>query len=245
MTPDCLDLYCGAGLVHDGLTAAGLRPLGIDLERRALRFITGGDRRRVRSPPAPLTINPRTRAMSQIPDNAARPLGQIVRARDVPELAGKYGSHLCIWAACEICGKRRWVLVKGTTPQSRVCYGCRGVFMAGPRPHLRGAANPNYKPGAQLMKCGYLRVRIEDDDPLISMAGKDRRAYEHRYVMAKSLGRPLMPNEEVHHRDGNKLNNSLENLELLEKGEHTRRHWQQGHRVAALEEMVRKLGGQP
>lgn len=51
-----LDLYCGA-----------------DLERRAVRYITGGDRRRVRSPTAPLTINPRTRAMSQIPDNATRP----------------------------------------------------------------------------------------------------------------------------------------------------------------------------
>lgn len=35
MRPRILDLYCGAGLVHDGLNAAGFDPTGVDLYRQA------------------------------------------------------------------------------------------------------------------------------------------------------------------------------------------------------------------
>lgn len=45
-----------------------------------------------------------------------------------------------------------------------------------------------------------------------------------RILMEENLGRPLMPYEQVHHKDENPLNNDIDNLQIELLGPHQRYH---------------------
>lgn len=51
-----------------------------------------------------------------------------------------------------------------------------------------------------------------------------KRIDEHRRIMQEYLGRELTFDEIVHHKDGDKSNNELSNLQLMTRSEHSRMH---------------------
>lgn len=66
-------------------------------------------------------------------------------------------------------------------------------------------------------------------------ATKDDYVLEHRIVMENHLGRILTPEEVVHHIDGNKKNNVIENLELMDRLDHIFLHRRgYGHQMVKL-----------
>jgi hypothetical protein len=72
----------------------------------------------------------------------------------------------------------------------------------------------NWKGGRIQTRQGYVLVRLDPADPFVAMCLQTGYVLEHRYVMAKYLGRPLLPSETVHHIDGDRTNNALDNLQL-------------------------------
>lgn len=55
---------------------------------------------------------------------------------------------------------------------------------------------------------------------------------QHRYFMEKHLGRILHVDEVVHHKNGDKLDNRLDNLEVMNRAAHTSHH--RAHRIPCI-----------
>lgn len=68
---------------------------------------------------------------------------------------------------------------------------------------------------------GYISVFV----PNHPTATKDGFVLKHRLVMEQHLGRLLEKGEDVHHINGIRNDNRIENLQILSHSDHTRLHW--------------------
>jgi hypothetical protein len=71
--------------------------------------------------------------------------------------------------------------------------------------------------GKALMANGYIRIT----------RGKNRGKNEHVIIIEESIGREIAKGEHVHHIDGDRSNNKLENLLLMTNSEHIKLHFKQ------------------
>lgn len=133
-------------------------------------------------------------------------LGDVVKGRD---------RRTRIYSACTICGREGWIpLIKGEPEYTR-CAPCA-------RKRL-GQDAYGWKGGKTVIN-GYILLYVRPHDDLYSMANAQHYIPEHRYIMAQYLGRALKSWEIVHHKNGIRDDNRLENLELTLRGKHSIAH---------------------
>jgi hypothetical protein len=85
----------------------------------------------------------------------------------------------------------------------------------------KGDKNPGWKGGRTVSKEGYAYLRMPEH-PFAQTNGYIK---EHRYVMEQHLGRYLGRDEIIHHINGIKSDNRIENLELTDQRSHGISHW--------------------
>jgi hypothetical protein len=149
-------------------------------------------------------------------------IGELIRGTKV----GINSSNLFIWQSCTNCGKERWVkyIVSQRRPFNTLCKHCANSLNLKGK---RGSVHPSWNTGEHLDEGGYKMVILYPDDfyyPMAKSGYSSKYVQEHRLVMAKKLSRLLCSSEIVHHINGIRVDNRIENLELITKSEHVAIH---------------------
>lgn len=113
---------------------------------------------------------------------------------------------------CQVCG----VEISGQG-KTGLCLPCAQKYHTGPT--YSGGNSPHYR-GGWVSPSGYRMVHAPYGHPK-HVQGKNRSSsiMEHRLIMERHLGRYLLPTESVHHVNGDRLDNRIENLELWSKSQ--------------------------
>ena len=82
-----------------------------------------------------------------------------------------------------------------------------------------GKKHPRWKGGKYISKFGYVYIYKPE-------YATNPRGYikEHRYLVEQKIGRRLREDEVIHHVNGDKLDNRLENLEIINPAEHFKKY---------------------
>ncbi len=93
-----------------------------------------------------------------------------------------------------------------------------GCYNSECRSRRRGKLSPQWRGGKTRNVGGYVLLSKRGHPK----AGRDGYVFEHVFVMEKHLGRYICENELVHHKNGVKDDNRIENLEVMLVTSHCR-----------------------
>ena len=122
---------------------------------------------------------------------------------------------------CKTCGESFEVYlseISDVSPRKYCSNKCRGIGRS------LDSGTTITEHGGLIASDGYVRILVDG-----------KREYEHRVVMERNLGRALHDGENVHHINGNRSDNRLENLELWASAQ------PRGQRVADLLEYAEQI----
>jgi len=139
---------------------------------------------------------------SKDPMYCSRPCADAGRKKD----ASKKGSFACV--QCGAMTPRRRKPGGRLYAQQKYCSRTCKYAHQRQRALDRFQAETTHKTHAA--RNGYLRMSVPS-----LVTGRKHATLEHRWVMEQSLGRPLIRAETVHHINGIRTDNRLENLELF------------------------------
>jgi hypothetical protein len=115
---------------------------------------------------------------------------------------------------CERCHES--FLIPANRRDRRYCsHYCSSMAFMDKNPTFFKGVNNGHWDGGKIKHKGY--VLTHNPDHPVCQGNKRKYVGEHRLVMEKHLGRYLKPYESVHHKNGVRDDNRLENLELWTK----------------------------
>ena len=130
--------------------------------------------------------------------------------------------HTQILHICIDCGGKHWVGLRHGEPRSLRCDACRINALS--QKDQYGVNNAAWKGGRYTNYEGYILVHLHPANPLYPMTDTQGVVMEHRLLVAESLGRCLESEELIHHKNGIKGDNRLENLQIVSIQEHRKIH---------------------
>ncbi len=177
--------------------------------------------------------------------NCVPKIGDIAVASDVGRAGVK---NRYMFVACAFCGKERWrylFMARKGHNLGNPCLSCANKMHINNVGRFQtGYLHRNWK-GGRFKQLGYVSVMINRDSKYSEMArsygGTFLYVPEHRLVYAKSIGRPLSKKEHIHHLNGVKDDNRIENLALVSVHTHNTRSLiqQQQEKILQLEKVIK------